>query len=90
MPYQPNTVFDPVATYGDWKVLPSGEIRNDRRRLRIAPDRLRESDWWLSLRSRPWMATEWNHFIPAWFHACQMADIDVICNFKVAFEEEKI
>ena len=78
-------IQEPVQKYGDWEVMPDGEIRNFRRRLRIYPDRLTESDWWLNLRSREWMATEWNYFIPAWFLACQTAGINQIETFKINF-----
>ena len=85
MPYIDKNIQTPVQQYGDWQVMPDGEIINFRRRLRIYPDRLTESDWWLNLRTREWMNSEWTHFIPAWFLACQTAGITEIPNFKLNY-----
>jgi hypothetical protein len=72
-----------VASYGDWRVLTNGEIINDKRAVRIVPDRLRESDWWSKLHfGKTWMADEWNSFIPAWAKACELAGIKEI-NIKI-------
>lgn len=68
--------IEPVASYGDWRVMADGEIRHVVKRLRIYPDRLREPDWWVKLHyGHPWMANEWNFFIPAWAQACELAGI---------------
>ena len=85
MPNDPN-IQEPIEKYGDWEVMPNGEIRNFRRGLVLHPDRLTESDWWLNLSTRAWMASEWNHFIPAWFAACQNAGITQIKAFKINFK----
>ena len=75
--YKPKN--ESVATYGDWRVMPDGEIRNDKKRFRIYPDRLREPDWWARLHfGIPWMADQWNTFIPAWAKACEVAGIKEI------------
>lgn len=85
MPKTVKISAEPVEKFGDWEIMPDGEIRNHRRRLTIHPERLKESDWWLNLRSRAWMASEWNDFIPAWFYACQTAGINEIPHFKLNF-----
>lgn len=79
-------IQEPAQKFGDWEVMPDGEIINRRRKLVMHPDRLSESDWWLNLRSRDWMATEWNHFVPAWFFACENAGISEIPTFKLNFK----
>lgn len=68
-----------VGSYGDWRVMPDGEIRHVEKRLRIYPDRLREPDWWAKLHfGVPWMADQWNTFMPAWALACELAGIKKI------------
>lgn len=68
-----------MGSYAGWGII------NSCRKLTMHPDRLPESDWWLNLLSRGWMATEWNHFIPAWFLACQITGITEIKDFKINF-----
>lgn len=68
-----------VASYGGWRVYADGEIRHVVNRFQIYPDRLREPDWWIKLYyGVPWMATEWNDFMPAWAKACELAGINEI------------
>jgi hypothetical protein len=65
--------------FGAWTVTISGEISNEKYRVRIHPDRLREPDWWVKLMySYPWMALEWNDFMPAWAMACELAEISEV------------
>ena len=72
----------PVSKHGDWEVMPTGELRNPKRRIRISPDRLKEGSWWATFRAKTWAADEWNNLMPAFFEACEYAGIAQI-NIKI-------
>lgn len=75
---------EPVARYGDWKVMADGMLINDERRFFLSPDRLREPDWWARLHfGIPWMSDQWNTFMPAWAKACEVAGIETV-NIKIS------
>jgi hypothetical protein len=71
----------PVHSFGDWQVMPDGSIHNPRRRMVIYEDRLTDPGLLISLHANKRTATDWNNFIPAFFLACRIAQVESIPNF---------
>jgi hypothetical protein len=60
--------------FGDWKVMDTGEIRNDKAKIRIRPDRLKESDWWMKVYLQDDLPMD-RSFFSAWVEACKILKI---------------